>query len=175
MDFSYLPTPLLLEVGKCFTNQLWPFHYMSRTSGYLAGKFLEKVLLLPSYITNSGWYLLYLLVQVDYIRCAVTLVCLGHTWPTVYELHGLFALCKSFASCIVHSGQADFIVCRSTLHCMQYNLSLISNTFSISWIHWIQCVYAGQSIHTSEKDVWKLLLFKFQRMLGTFSCPFLMP
>lgn len=65
MDFCYLTTLLLLEVDKCFINQLWPFSYISRTSGHLAGDLLEKLLLLPSDQTISGWYLLYLLVQAD--------------------------------------------------------------------------------------------------------------
>lgn len=42
--------------------QLWPLTCMFRSSGHWAGKLLEKVLLLPSDIRNSGWCLLYLLV-----------------------------------------------------------------------------------------------------------------
>lgn len=59
MNFPYLPTPLLLEGDKCLTNQLWPFSYMSKTSGHSAGKLLKKdIVYMPLDIRNSGWYLL---------------------------------------------------------------------------------------------------------------------
>lgn len=111
LDFPYLPTPLLLEVGKCFINQLWPFSCMSRTSGHSAGKSLEKVLLQPSDITNSGWYQLYLLVQVDstshvqwlwyvwdihdleYMNCRVYLHYANRLHHTLYTLDRLTLLC----------------------------------------------------------------------------------
>ena len=105
MDFPCLPTPLLLEADKHFVNKLWPFSCKSRTSGGLADTVLEKLLLVPSDVTNRGWHLLYLLAAVPCITGAVTLVCLGHAWPTVCERHGSSALCKARASYIVHYGQ----------------------------------------------------------------------
>jgi len=78
MDFPCLPTPLLLEADKHFVNKLWPFSCKSRTSGGLADTVLEKLLLVPSDVTNRGWHLLYLLAAVPCITGAVTLVCLGH-------------------------------------------------------------------------------------------------
>lgn len=169
MDFCYLTMLLLLEIDKCFINQLWPFSYISRTSGHLAGDLLEKLLLLPSDRTISGWYLLYLLVQADSGMPGTYMT--SSIW-TAWFICAMQIIC--IVDCVLQTGS---LVCRSTPHCMQYNFSLTSNKSNISWTHWIHCVYTGEICFYlgNLREMWELLLFIFRRIVGMFSCLFLVP
>ena len=121
MDFPYLPAPLLLEVDKCFINQLWPFSYMSKTSRHSAGKLLEKVLLLPLDITNSGWYLWYLLVV-----------------GTLYHMRSDSGM---FGTCVTYSVWTAWFVCTMQIVCIIH---------SALWTGWLYCVQINSRLHTIQ-------------------------
>lgn len=145
MNFPYLPTPLLLEGDKCLTNQLWPFSYMSKTSGHSAGKLLKKdIIYMPLDIRNSGWYLL----------AASTLChCVQWLW-CVWDMCDL-----QWANCMVYLHYAVACITHCALwtgqpHCVHtIQPPLTSHTAAFQTHIGFTLHHTGQTTHSSMWEI----------------------
>lgn len=135
------PTCQLPCFWQCLTNQLWPFSYMSNSSGHSAGKLLEKdITYMPVDVRNSGWYLVAastLCHSVQWLWCGWDTCDLQWTNCRVY-LH-----VQSCASHTVHWGQATSLRTQYSLqwHPLQQHsrLTLRSLCVTLDRAHILPC------------------------------------